>query len=93
MSNLFVVALGIGTVFSGLIIIIILCKLMSFFVRLTETNEGAAVPAVATAAPKATAVNAPIADKQPLLAAISAVVAEELGTDISNIRIHSIKRV
>lgn len=93
MSNLFVVALGLGTVFSGLIIIIILCKLMSFFVRLTETNESTTAPAVATPTPATSAVNAPIADKQPLIAAISAVVAEELGTDISNIRIHSIKRV
>ena len=92
MENLFVVALGIGTVFAGLIIIILLCKLMSFFVKLTENDTtpvttSAPVPATVPAA------NSPIADKQPLIAAISAVVAEELGTDISNIRIHSIKRV
>lgn len=89
MSTAFVVALGMGTVFAGLIVIIFLCKLMSFFVGITEkqTSEKAE-PVVATAP-----VSTTIPDKQPLLAAISAVVAEELGTDISNIRIHSIKRV
>lgn len=86
-STPFVVMLGVGTVFVGLAMIIILCKLMSFFIGMLEKKAPEA--AVAPAAP----VNTAIPDKQPLIAAISAVVAEELGTDISNIRIHSIKRV
>ena len=81
MSNAFVVLLGISTVFIGLVIIIALCKLMSVFVRITEK-----VPVQATVSASPVAHPATIPDKQPLLAAIS-------GTDISNIRIHSIKRV
>ena len=88
-STAFVVLLGLGTVFSGLILIIFLCKLMSVFVSLTDKQDIVSPAHAATSQVTQTA----IPDKQPLLAAISAVVAEELGTDISNIRIHSIKRV
>lgn len=89
MSTPFVVALGMGTVFAGLIVIIFLCKLMSFFVGITEKQTVENEAPVASPTP----VTATIPDKQPLIAAVSAVVAEELGTDISNIRIHSIKIV
>lgn len=91
METLFVVALGLGTVFSGLIIIILLCKLMSFFVGLTEKNQPVAAAQPQTSA--APVAPQPIQDKGAVIAAISAAVAEELGTDITNIRIHSIKRV
>lgn len=86
-STPFVVLLGMGTVFAGLILIIILCKLMSIFVRATEktTQADKNVSSSDTVAP--------ITDKQPLLAAISAAVAEDLGTDITKVRIHSIKKI
>lgn len=90
MSTLFVVILGVGTVFVGLTIIIFLCKLLSLFVKLTEAPSQP-VPAATT--PVVQQNNAPIQDKGAVVAAISAAVAEELGTDITNIRIHSIKRV
>ena len=32
-------------------------------------------------------------EKGPVLAAVSAVIAEELGTDVSAIKIHSFKRI
>ena len=86
-STLFVVLLGMGTVFAGLILIIILCKLMSIFVGATEKSA----PAQASAPTSNTV--APIPDKQPLLAAVSAAIAEDLGTDITKVRIHSIKRI
>lgn len=89
-SNLFVVLLGMGTVFCGLVLIIFLCKIMSVFVKLTEST---ASPTPLSATEPVSAQSSEILDKQPLLAAISAVVAEELGTDITNIRIHSIKKV
>lgn len=92
-SPAFVVILGLGTVFAGLIVIILLCSLMSFFVRLTENKDeqtDASVQPVAAAPVQNTTA---IPDKPALIAAISAVVAEELGTDITNIRIHSIKRI
>ena len=91
MNTAFVVILGMGTVFAGLTIIIVLCKLMSLFVSTTEAaSDTTPVVSAAPAAPQAPAV---VQNKQEVLAAISAVVSEELGTDISNIRIHSIKRV
>ena len=91
----FVVVMGMGIVFIGLICIVVLCTYMSKIVRLLEKNDA---PAAAPAAPVQTqapaAVQAePIANRQELVAAISAVLAEELGTDVSAIRILSLKKV
>ena len=88
-SNLFVVVMGLVTVFVGLICIILLCYLMSYVVRQIDKKKPAA-PAVeepAAAAPQA------IENRGELVAAISAAVAEELGKDVSGIRILSIKRL
>ena len=49
-----------------------------------------AAPAPVSAVP---AVAEPIPNRQAMIAAISAVIAEELGTDISAIRILSVKKV
>ena len=87
LSNLFVVVLGVGTVFVGLICIIILCKLIGLFC--SAADKATPAPAV-SAAP---VVNQPIQNKQEILAAVSAVVAEELGTDVSAIRILSFKKI
>jgi len=85
---LFVVALGLGTVFVGLISIIILCKIIGFFCKGTVKKADEVKPAVATpAAPQK------IENRQEIIAAVSAVVAEELGTDISAIRILSFKKI
>ena len=89
--TLFVILLGLGTVFTGLILIIFLCKLMSLFVSTIEKEEPKAkAPSVTSAESNS---NKKIANKQELLAVISATIAEELGTDISRIRIHSIKQI
>lgn len=87
-SNLFVVLMGIGTVFFGLICIILLSSAMSKVMMSLSKNEAApaaaaAVPAVQTAAP----------DRQAMIAAISAAIAEELGTAASGIRILSVKKI
>ena len=88
-----VVLLGLGIVFVGLICIVILCVLMGKVVRLLEKGEapaGAVTPDIpmATAAPAAE-----IPNRQELVAAISCCLAEELGTDVSAIRIVSLKKV
>ncbi len=88
-NNGFVVLLGIGTVFFGLVCLIVICKLMGLF--FAGTNNVASEPV--KAAPAAPAAVEDIPDRQEMVAAISAVLAEELGTDVSAIRIHSIKRV
>lgn len=82
MSNIFVVCMGLGTVFFGLICIILLCYVMSYFVQ--KVNVSKEVP---TLTPNTTTVE----NREELVAAISAAIAEDLGTDISAIRILSIK--
>ncbi len=91
-SNALVVALGVGIVFIGLICIIILCKIMSAVCMMSQKNESAQ-PATVTATPVAPAVAQPIQNRQEIIAAVSAVLAEELGTDVSAIRILSFKKI
>ena len=89
-----VILLGIGIVFAGLICIVILCVLMGKVVRLLEGKEApAADPAPAVIAPAAPAAVETIPNRQELVAAISCCLAEELGTDVSAIRIVSLKKV
>ena len=85
-SNLFVVLMGLGTVFAGLLCIILLVTLMSWV-----CNRPAAPKAVPAAIPQAAA--APSAVTPSMMAAIAASIAEDMGTDISAIRIVSIKKV
>lgn len=85
-SNLFVCLMGLGTVFVGLVCIILLVTLMSYVCRKPE-GKSAPAPAAAT-------VDAPKAGVGPeLIAAVSAAIAEEMGTDISAIRIISMKQI
>ncbi len=91
-SNLFVVLMGVGTVFVGLICIIALCTVMSAICRST----GSAAPAVTAPTPAAPAPAASanaIPNRQAMIAAIAAAIAEDLGTDISGIRILSVKQL
>lgn len=86
-SNLFVCLMGIGTVFFGLVCIILLVTLMSYVCRKSDAKSVAPAP---VAAP----VSAPKPGIQPeLIAAVSAAIAEEMGTDISAIRIISMKQI
>ena len=89
-SMWFVALMGIGTVFIGLVCIIFICTVMSKIVKLFE--KSAADKPVITGGPKP---QLPVAieNRAELVAAISAVIAEELGTDITAIRIHSLKRI
>ena len=86
-SNLFVCLMGMGTVFFGLICLIVLTTIMGKIVG------GRAVPA-AMPAPAAAPVSAAAEpNRQELVAAVSAAIAEELGTDITGIRIVSMKKL
>ena len=89
-SSLFVVLMGIGTVFFGLICIIVLSSAMSAVCR-SMGGTPAAAPA-APAAPSA-APGAAIPNRQAMIAAISAAIAEDLGTDLSGIRVLSVKKL
>ena len=89
-SNLFVVLMGMGTVFFGLIAIIVLVMITGAIVTKLQKPE-AAKPAPAAAAPAPVA--APVVNKAEIIAAVSAAIAEELGTDVSGIRVHSFKKI
>ena len=85
-SIIFVCLMGIGTVFVGLVCLIDLTTLMGRI--LGRARIPAAVPA-----PVPAVSTAPETNREELVAAISAAIAEELGTDISGIRILSMKKV
>lgn len=87
MNNLFVCVFGMGTVFVGLICLILLVDIMGKICQSTDKKTATPAPAPA-AAPAA----AP-ADKAQLIAAVSAVIAEEMGTDVSGLRILSMKKI
>ena len=85
--SLFVCLMGMGTVFFGLICLIVLTMVMGKIVG--GHAAAAAVPAT-VAAPAAAAAEP---NRQEVVAAVSAAIAEELGTDITGIRIVSMKKL
>ena len=91
MSMGFVCAMGMGTVFIGLVCIVILCVIFSAIIgagrNKKEENAKTAVSAPATNT------TAEIPERQKVLAAVCAVLAEELGTDVSALKVHSFKKL
>ena len=88
----FVILMGIGVVFIGLICIILLCMAMSAICR--SMGDQTPAPAPAAAAPAAPAApSGDIPNRQAMIAAIAVAIAEELGTDPSGIRILSVKKL
>lgn len=85
----FVILMGVGVVFIGLICIILLSMAMSAICR--SLGDKTPAPAPAPAAPAAPAGNIP--NRQAMVAAIAVAVAEEMGTDPAGIRILSIKQL
>ena len=88
----FVILMGVGIVFIGLICIILLTTAMSAVCR--SMGDKTPAPAPAAAAPAAPAAKAEaIPNRQAMIAAIAVAVAEEMGTDPSGIRILSVKKL
>ena len=87
-SVLFVIGLGLITVFTGLVCIIIICYIMGFIVRLFEKPKTQVAPASVPAANDLSVTN-----RGEFIAAVSAAIAEESGTDASGIRIVSVKKL
>lgn len=90
--NWFVCTVGMATVLIGLVCLIVLCWLVGricrrAFARKEQPVQSAVVPA--PAAP----VSEDIPNRQQFVAAISAVIAEEMGSDVSRLRILSIKKI
>ena len=83
--NWFVVVMGVGTVFVGLICIIILCKIVALFCKEKKSATVQEVKSAPTAAP--------IENRQEIIAAVTAVIAEEMGKDVSALRVVSFKKL
>lgn len=91
----FVVVMGMGIVFIGLICLIALITAMGEIMKRVNAKQEAARMSAAPArsAVPAAASAETIPNRGELVAAISVALAEELGKDVKAIRIHSIKRV
>lgn len=89
----FVVAMGMGIVFIGLISLIILITLMGKIMGATVKKEKQETPAAVSAPIAAASAAQEIPNRGELVAAISVALAEELGKDVRAIRILSIKKV
>ena len=84
-----VVVMGVGVVFVGLILIIFICKIMGlFFAKTQKTKKKPAAPVVAPAVQ-----NTVIENRQEIIAAVTAAVAEEMGKDVSALRVISFKKL
>ena len=86
-SNAFVCLMGMGTVFFGLICLIVLTIAMGKILGVHKKPQTVAASAPAAAAPAAGG------DQGALVAAVSAAIAEDLGTDVSGIHILSMKKL
>lgn len=86
-SSALVMVLGMGTVFVGLIMLILLTKLMSAVI-----GKGKGAEQAKAAAPVAAAPAAGISDRKAFDAAIAAAIATYMGNEPEGLRIHSIKR-
>ena len=91
----FVCVLGVGVVFVGLVCIVLLCKLVSICCKIAEntTKDEAQKETVATSTSVSPVAVKPIENRAKIIAAVSAVIAEELGTEVSAIRVVSFKRI
>ena len=87
-GSLFVTLMGIGTVFFGLICIILLVMLMG-----TVLKTGAAKPAAAATAPAPAPALKPQGMQPEVVAAITAALSEEVGTSQHGMNIVSIQKI
>ncbi|MBO6158407.1 MAG: OadG family protein [Firmicutes bacterium] len=96
-SNGLVVGMGLGVVFFGLICIIFLIwimgKIMNVLVKDKAPETKSAAPVVRSAAPASASAGSDIPNRPEFVAAVSAAIAEELGTEINKIQIVSIKKI
>ena len=91
MQTAFTCIMGIVTVFAGLIALIAITKAMSAVINLISKPKADLKDIKPSG--NFTSNTAPIANKQEIIAGICAVIAEELGTDVSNIKVVSFKKL
>ena len=90
-SILFVTCLGVGTVFIGLVSIIILTKIMSAFCK--NSNKANENISKTVNSPTASIQNNNIENRQEIIAAVSAAIAETLGEEVDALKIISFKKI
>ena len=88
-SNFFVCAMGMGVTFIGLACLIGLIYLQSMIFGEKPKPAPTAVPASASIPAQSEV----IANRGELVAAISAALAEDMGVDVTAIRILSMKKI
>lgn len=81
-----VVLLGMGIVFIGLGLLVLLCDIL----RVLLARSGHKAPDIAQPAPAAALPTGP--QRQKLMAIITAAIAEDLGQEVSGFRIVSFER-
>lgn len=93
-GNWTVFGFGFGLVFVGLICIIFICSILGALckslIKDNGTSNGASAQNVGN---RASAANNDMKDKGEFVAAVSAAIAEELGTDVTGIRVLSVKKL
>lgn len=82
----FVVCMGIGTVFVGLVFIILICQFVSLFFKNGKSENSATLP-------KKTESAMSDEERGKVIAAVCAAAAEDMGTDISALRVVSFKKL
>lgn len=87
-GNWVVCCFGLGLTFIGLICIILICSIMGVLCK--KFIKGA--PEVSEAKIAVPAKKAEIANKGEFVAAVAAAIAEDIGTDVSGIKVLSIKQ-
>ncbi len=94
-SVLLVCVLGIAVVFVGLALLVGIVTLTNTFFRKKNSNEmvKTTLEAPVTQPNPVVSNTMPIENKQELIAAICAAIAEENGTDISALRVISFKKL
>ncbi len=93
LSNTFVCVMGMGTVFIGLICIVLICNLLSVVLKGFAKLEKEAGPAPKAPAPASVPeVAISPAEKSAIVAGVCVCIAEELGEDASNIKVLSFKK-
>ena len=88
-----VVIIGVGTVFVGLVCIVLLCKTIGLIFAAKKTKDETDAPVKSSVSAKPVVEEQPIENRQQIIAAVSAAIAEELGTDVSALRILSFKKI
>ena len=88
LPNWFVCVIGMGIVFLGLLGLVLICQLLGTACAAMAKKQPSAPVAAAPAA-----ASAEIPNKQEFIAAVSVAIAEEMGEDVSAIRITSVRRI